>query len=471
RRREVLQCPTHRRRAGLQGADRRRLHELAAADHRRHAGGCGRGAGLVLRPHRPGPGRARDQSGTHGQPSGRHPPQPHHAVDMGPGRAVGRRRRGAARAGDVTVPGRLRHDDRPHRRVHRRGRGWDDVGAGRVRGGSARGPGAGVRPDQHQLQDLARGEQRRHPGDAARRPARASHRAVGQGGIVAIDLEPAVAGDLFPREHPGAAPTALGWLARAAFVAVVGAVSLWYIFHFEPAHSDVLATGVIVGIGALSLNVLVGYAAQSLLGQQVLLGLGAFTSAYVISQSHQSFYAGLAAGAVVGIAQAVVLGLVALRVRGLYFALVTLVWGFVGENSIFRLESFTGGGAGQDAPRPGGFTTDRAYLGLCVIVLAVILLIDWRLVATKAGRAMQALRESPQVAANYGVNVRAYTLLAFAVAGFYAGVAGALFGSRRLNVVAAAFPFAQLALPYLIVAIVGGLRRRGGIVVFALRFV
>ena len=105
---------------------------------------------------------------------------------------------------------------------------------------------------------------------------------------------------------------------------------------------------------------------------------------------------------------------------------------------------------------------------MCAIVLAVILLIDWRLVATKAGRAMQALRESPQVAANYGVNVRAYTLLAFAVAGFYAGVAGALFGSRRLNVVAEDFTFAQIALPYLIVAIVGGLRRRGGIVVFAI---
>jgi branched-chain amino acid transport system permease protein len=288
---------------------------------------------------------------------------------------------------------------------------------------------------------------------------------------VAIDLEPAIAGHRFERETDRSAPTLAGWLGRAGFVAAVAAISLYYIFHFEPSHSDVLATGVIVAIGALSLNVLVGYSGQISLGHQAFIGIGAFTSAYVISQSEQSFYAGLAAGAAVGIAQAVVLGLVALRVRGLYFALVTLVWGFVGENSIFRLESFTGGGAGQDAPRPGGFITDRAYLGLCAIVLAVILLIDWRLVATKAGRAMQALRESPQVAANYGVNVRAYTLLAFAVAGFYAGVAGALFGSRRLNVVAEDFTFAQIALPYLIVAIVGGLRRRGGIVVFALLFV
>src|SRR5947209_4718750 len=87
-------------------------------------------------------------------------------------------------------------------------------------------------------------------------------------------------------------------------------------------------------------------------------------------------------------AAVVILGLVALRVRGLYFALITLAWGFVGENSIFRIRSFTGGGAGQKAPRPTGFISDRGFLLICVIALSLILLIDWRLVATKAGRAL-----------------------------------------------------------------------------------
>jgi branched-chain amino acid transport system permease protein len=108
---------------------------------------------------------------------------------------------------------------------------------------------------------------------------------------------------------------------------------------------------------------------------------------------------------------------------------------------------------------------------MCVIVLAVVLLVDWRLVATKAGRALQAVRESPNVASSFGVNVRAYTLFAFAVSGVYAGIAGALFAARRGNVVAVDFTFADVALPYLIVTVVGGLRRRGGIVVFALLYV
>jgi len=258
--------------------------------------------------------------------------------------------------------------------------------------------------------------------------------------------------------------------ARAAVVLGITGLILAYILTSQPFRSDNLSAGVVVALGALSLNVLVGYSGQISLGHQAFIGIGAFISAYVISETHQSFYVGVGAAVAVGAIQAVVLGLIALRVRGLYFGLVTLGWGFVAENSLFRLRSFTGGGEGRPAPRPGGFQSDRMYLLLCCIALAVILLVDWRLVATKAGRAMQALRESPQVAANYGVNVRGYTLLSFAVSGFYAGLAGALSASRALSASPADYTFVLIALPYLIVTVVGGLRRRGGIVVFAVLF-
>jgi branched-chain amino acid transport system permease protein len=277
-------------------------------------------------------------------------------------------------------------------------------------------------------------------------------------------IDAAPAGDRDFRPTPG------GWAARAALPIGSLLVLFFYLNHFAPVRADNLSNGLIIAVGALSLNVLVGYAGQISLGHQAFIGIGAFTSAYVISQSHQSFYVALVVAALVGATQAVILGLVALRVRGLYFALVTLAWGAVSEQCIFLLKGFTGGGAGANAPKPGGFTTDRAYFVLVAIALGVILLIDWRMMASKAGRAMQALRESPQVAANYGVNVNAYTLLAFAVSGFYAGVAGALYASRRTTVQAVEFSFASIALTYLIVTVVGGLRKRGGIVAFAILF-
>jgi branched-chain amino acid transport system permease protein len=266
-------------------------------------------------------------------------------------------------------------------------------------------------------------------------------------------------------------PTPGGWAGRIAFVLAVAAVVFWYVLANKPFRADELSGGVILAIGALSLNVLVGYTGQISLGQQAFIGIGAFSAAYVFGHGHQGFYVGLLAGAAVGALQAVILGLIALRVRGLYFALVTLAWGFVAENAIFRIVLFTGGGAAARAPRPSGFESDKAYLIMCALVLAVILLVDWRLVATKAGRALQALRESPNVASSFGINVRAYTLFAFAVSGVYAGIAGALFAARRGNVVAVDFTFADIALPYLIVTVVGGLRRRGGIVVFAMLYV
>ena len=266
-------------------------------------------------------------------------------------------------------------------------------------------------------------------------------------------------------------PTPGGWAGRAAFVLALALIVVWYVTANKPFRADELSAGVILAIGALSLNVLVGYTGQISLGHQAFIGIGAFSAAYVFSHNHQGFYVGLAASAVVGIVQAVLLGLIALRVRGLYFALVTLAWGFMAENAIFRITSFTGGGAGTPFPRPSAFRTDKTYLVLCGIVLAVVLLIDWRLVATKAGRALQALRESPNVASSYGVNVRGYTLFAFGVSGFYAGVAGALFAARRLTAGASDYTFIDIALPLLILTVVGGLRRRGGIVVFALLYV
>ena len=266
-------------------------------------------------------------------------------------------------------------------------------------------------------------------------------------------------------------PTPAGWAARAAVPLAIVLAAVWYSLNNSQGRSDIVASGLVIAVGALSLNVLVGYVGQISLGHQAFIGIGAFMTAYVVGQSGQSFYVGLLAGAAIGAAQAVVLGLIALRVRGLYFALVTLSWGAVAENSIFRLKGFTGGGAGANAPRPGGFTTDRGFMVMCAIVLTVVLLVDWRLMATKAGRAFQAIRESPAVAANYGVNVQLYTLYAFAVSGLYAGVAGALYATRRTTIQAGDFTFATIALTYLIVTVVGGLRRRGGIVTFSVLYV
>ncbi|HYH27398.1 MAG TPA: branched-chain amino acid ABC transporter permease, partial [Actinomycetota bacterium] len=107
---------------------------------------------------------------------------------------------------------------------------------------------------------------------------------------------------------------------------------------------------------------------------------------------------------------------------------------------------------------------DRAYLYLCLIALAVILLIDWRLMKTKAGRAILAIRHDERVASTMGVNVTFYKTFAFMLSGFIAGVAGSLFAHWQTVVVSNDFVI-DVALTWVFMTVVGGLGSRAGVVI------
>jgi branched-chain amino acid transport system permease protein len=259
-------------------------------------------------------------------------------------------------------------------------------------------------------------------------------------------------------------PSPLGWTARGVVWAAVAYLVLLWPLSREGFEMLSLTNAAVYGIIGLSLNVLLGYVGQISLGHQAFVGIGAFTSAYVVTQQGQSFWVAIVAAAIVGALQALVLGAVSLRVRGLYFALVTLSYGLVAEQNIFQIEELTGGGQGQEAPKPDGFESDWRYYYLCLAFLALVLWLDWRLMRTKGGRALLALRENPRVASTFGVNVHLLTLFAFVVSGAYAGLAGALYAHNREFVSPETWNF-QLALVFVIMTVVGGLRSRAGVII------
>lgn len=279
-------------------------------------------------------------------------------------------------------------------------------------------------------------------------------------------------------EEPAAAdtgPSRMGWAARGA----VGLFLAWLVllypgnyaspFQVPAFDANRMSEAVIFAIIGLSLNVLIGYAGQVSLGHQAFVGIGAFTSAYVVTDLTQEVVLGVLVAALVGAAQALLLGLVSLRLTGLYFALVTLVYGVMAQQSIFAIESFTGGTAGKLAPRPTGFESDHRYYYFSLAGLIAVLLIDRRLLRTKGGRALLALRENPRVAQTWGIDTKAYTLFAFGVAGLFAGLGGGLLAHRDLQVVANPFDF-NLALVFVLMTTVGGLRNRVGVVLGSLFF-
>src|SRR5947209_8098230 len=135
-------------------------------------------------------------------------------------------------------------------------------------------------------------------------------------------------------DRGGPAPRTLGvlpWWALLVVIAVTAALppilGRAAPGILDPYRALILCFGVTFALAALPLNLLMGYAGQISLGHAAFLGIGAFTSGIIAGRMGLPFLLGLAAAAVVGGLAAVVVGLPALRIRGLYLALVTLGFG------------------------------------------------------------------------------------------------------------------------------------------------
>src|SRR5918996_1387503 len=278
--------------------------------------------------------------------------------------------------------------------------------------------------------------------------------------------------------RPGRSGVAARVVAASALTAAVLSLPLL----LESTQDLWLGLAAIYAIIGLSVNIITGHAGQISLGHQAFVGIGAFMAAFIVRTvggfqadpetglviapevvATTDFWVGLVVAGATGTVMAVLLGLVALRIRGLYLALITLSFGLMAETTIFNWRAFTGGGAGGAAPRPAAFASNESYAYVCLAILAVFLFVDWRLVRSRAGRAMVAFRADERIASTIGVNVTAYKLLAFASAGFLAGVAGALFGHWNQAVQALDFDL-RTALVWILMAVVGGLGSRAGVV-------
>jgi branched-chain amino acid transport system permease protein len=258
-------------------------------------------------------------------------------------------------------------------------------------------------------------------------------------------------------------PSPSGFVARVGVLAALLALVLAVPQLVPAVYTNVVSKAAVYGLVALSLNVLLGYAGQVSLGHSAFFGVGAFGAGFALTKMQLPWGAALLMAALTGALAALLLGSIALRLRGLYLALVTISYGFFAQETLFNVRSLTGGGAGQPAGRPSMFHSDVRYAYLCIGVLAVAMVFDWRLTASRGGRAIQALRDDERVAASWGIDITGYKILAFVISGIMAGIAGALFASIEQVVTPADFGFA-LSLTFLLATVVGGAGNRWGVV-------
>lgn len=262
----------------------------------------------------------------------------------------------------------------------------------------------------------------------------------------------------------------------------VGAVLFLFVLLLLPEMLDsywlLIATSVVIySIVTLGLGLLIGRVGMVSLCQFVLLAVGAWVALRISYAADLPFpLIVLLAGLITGVIGTLI-GLPALRLSGLYLALITLMAAGA-ITVVLRIAQFPNGGSGffgntsaggstSRLPRPSLAQSDPAYYRYCVVVAAVVFLLAIVHVRGKAGRAWAAVRQSQATAVAAGVNTTLYKMWAFALASFMAGVAGALLAAAAGGVNINQFVVQQSVI-LLAVVLMGGVYSIWGAVIAAL---
>jgi branched-chain amino acid transport system permease protein len=201
----------------------------------------------------------------------------------------------------------------------------------------------------------------------------------------------------------------------------------WLLGDYMLSQLTLILIYSVVGLG---LMILAGYTGLFSIGHAAFFGVGAYTQA-VLTGMGWPFPLALAVGAFLSAAVGIVVGLPALRVKGIYLGIATLSFGFIVEEVFARWESVTGGNAGKSvaSAKMFGFTADTgaSFYFVCLIVTVLATLACLNLLRSPTGRAFVAIRDSEISAQSMGIHLARYKTLSFALSAALAGIGGALY--------------------------------------------
>jgi branched-chain amino acid transport system permease protein len=214
-------------------------------------------------------------------------------------------------------------------------------------------------------------------------------------------------------------------------------------------------------VGALGLNILLGYTGQISIGQGAFMSVGAYTAANLIVRLGLPFWITIPAGGLMAALVGTIVGIPSLRIKGIYLAIATLAAQLIIEWTINHVHWISGGiQASIEIPRPSLFghkitSEPGIYLFLMFFVVLAIVATQ-NLVRSRIGRAFIAVRDQDIAAEIIGINIFRYKLYAFAISSFYAGVAGVL-ESYYLGIANYEQFQLDVSIDYLAMVIIGGL--------------
>ena len=232
----------------------------------------------------------------------------------------------------------------------------------------------------------------------------------------------------------------------------IGLIAIPFVLPYLGSAPNTVNRILVWGLFGIGFDILFGYTGLLSFGQSALYGTGGFVAAYLLTQAGFPYVVlALIIGTVAAAAVGYLVGLIALRRTGIYFAMITVaiaeVFYFVEFNP---LAEWTGGENGlPGVPTPSlylGFTTVHftsgwalyPFLAFCYFIGIVLAL---RIVRSPVGTIFRAIRENPLRAAAVGHDIHGYKLTAFVIAAAYAGLAGGLLGVLQAFMPPEAFTF------------------------------
>jgi branched-chain amino acid transport system permease protein len=219
---------------------------------------------------------------------------------------------------------------------------------------------------------------------------------------------------------------------------------------------------ILVGINiimASSLNLITGFTGQLSIGHAAFMSVGAYASALVTLKLGLPFFVSLLCGGLVAAFFGILIGIPTLKLKGDYLAIATLGFGEIVRIVFLNLE-ITGGAVGLR-----GIPKDTT-LAWVIIAVLVTLFVLYRIIRSRVGRALIAIREDETAAESMGINTTYYKILAFGVGAFFAGLGGGLFSHYFRYIQPNSFGFLK-SIEYLCMVVLGGLGNMWGSIIGA----
>jgi branched-chain amino acid transport system permease protein len=228
----------------------------------------------------------------------------------------------------------------------------------------------------------------------------------------------------------------------------------------------------ILGLLALSFNMIYGYMGQISFGHAAFFGLGAYTSALILRPlieagqlGYLGFFLALAAAVPISALGALIVGFFCVRLTGIYFAILSLAFGELLFYIVFSWYSFTKGDDGiQGLMPPFVFKSGVIYYYFTLAVVGIAALLLRKITRSPFGYTLRMLRDNQNRTAFLGIDIRRVMLLNFVIAGAFAGLAGALWGPFQRSVSPALLGWHQSGVPVFMTLIGGAAHFAGPLV-------